>query len=141
MMSSVVLDFPWPLAITENGGGREAGFEAECVRNVEDHPPWLACQGCRVDRCGRDLRAPRGVPGEENATGGWSRVDGTAITPIAPSTAVAAASSTQPPDATASPTQPPVRGIAADKLRFAWWTDVGNLTPFQVSATGPGGGS
>ena len=24
-------------------------------------------------------------------------------------------------------------------LRFAWWTDVGNPTPFQVSTTGPGG--
>src|SRR6476620_570628 len=24
-------------------------------------------------------------------------------------------------------------------LRFAWWTDVGPLTPFQVSTTGPGG--
>ncbi len=28
---------------------------------------------------------------------------------------------------------------ATDILRFAWWTDVGNLTPFQVSTTGPGG--
>ncbi len=24
-------------------------------------------------------------------------------------------------------------------VRFAWWTDVGSLTPFQVSTTGPGG--
>jgi len=65
----------------------------------------------------------------QQAVGATSTV--TATTPIVPpSTAVAVA---------ASPTQPPVRGIAVDKLRFAWWTDVGNLTPFQVSATGPGG--
>src|SRR3954454_49193 len=24
-------------------------------------------------------------------------------------------------------------------LRFAWWTDTGNMTPFQVSTSGPGG--
>jgi peptide/nickel transport system substrate-binding protein len=24
-------------------------------------------------------------------------------------------------------------------VRFAWWTDVGRPTPFQVSTTGPGG--
>ncbi len=26
-----------------------------------------------------------------------------------------------------------------DKIRFAWWTDVGSLSPFQFSTTGPGG--
>lgn len=28
---------------------------------------------------------------------------------------------------------------AGDVVRFAWWTDVGNLTPFQISTAGPGG--
>ncbi len=30
-------------------------------------------------------------------------------------------------------------GAKADMARFAWWTDVGSLTPFQVSTAGPGG--
>lgn len=28
---------------------------------------------------------------------------------------------------------------SVDLVRYAWWTDVGNMTPFQMSPTGPGG--
>jgi peptide/nickel transport system substrate-binding protein len=48
------------------------------------------------------------------------------------------------PSPTTVPTVPPIltatpQARAASLLRFAWWTDVGNPTPFQVSTTGPGG--
>ncbi len=38
---------------------------------------------------------------------------------------------------TSSPSSQP--GTAVDRVRFAWWTDVGTLSPFQFSTTGPGG--
>lgn len=53
--------------------------------------------------------------------------------------------------AAAPTTVPPVRPRASEPaitpsperagraVRFAWWTDVGSLTPFQVSTAGPGG--
>ncbi len=50
-------------------------------------------------------------------------------------TSTAGPSATTPTIGTAGPT---TRRQAA-LLRFAWWTDVGNLTPFQVSTMGPGG--
>ncbi len=40
-----------------------------------------------------------------------------------------------PPTATVVATTSPTTGL----VRFAWWTDVGTPTPFQVSVTGPGG--
>ncbi len=45
---------------------------------------------------------------------------------------------TRGPGTDVSPTAIPA-GTRADVLRFAWWTDVGEMTPFQVSTTGPGG--
>ncbi len=33
----------------------------------------------------------------------------------------------------------PEASMSVDKVRFAWWTDVGTLSPFQFSTTGPGG--
>lgn len=45
---------------------------------------------------------------------------------------------TREPGANVSPTAT-TAGTGADVLRFAWWTDVGAMTPFQVSTTGPGG--
>lgn len=39
---------------------------------------------------------------------------------------------------TAAP-QPSPNPPHVDLVRFAWWTDVGNPTPFQISTSGPGG--
>ncbi len=44
---------------------------------------------------------------------------------------------TAPSGATASPSSQTTGVI--DRIRFAWWTDVGSLSPFQFSTTGPGG--
>ncbi len=46
-------------------------------------------------------------------------------------------SATSPSAVTASPSAPSSSAVA--KIRFAWWTDVGTLSPFQFSTTGPGG--
>jgi peptide/nickel transport system substrate-binding protein len=43
------------------------------------------------------------------------------------------------PPAPSTTSAGPRASRATAPLRFAWWTDVGNLTPFQVSTTGPGG--
>src|SRR5689334_13506639 len=40
--------------------------------------------------------------------------------------------------AAAGPASPTARR-QTNLLRFAWWTDVGNPTPFQISTVGPGG--
>jgi len=46
---------------------------------------------------------------------------------------------TRAPGAGATRVVPTAAKPVSDVVRFAWWTDVGNLTPFQVSTAGPGG--
>lgn len=61
---------------------------------------------------------------------GGSAVSGSDSTPMPTTTASMPAATEQ--TTTALPAHAP-------RVRFAWWTDVGNPTPFQVSTTGPGG--
>jgi len=60
---------------------------------------------------------------------------GSGAPPAAPSPVSRAALSPLPPTAPIVPTAPAATGL----VRFAWWSDVGNPTPFQISTTGPGG--
>ncbi|HMA34051.1 MAG TPA: ABC transporter substrate-binding protein [Chloroflexia bacterium] len=46
---------------------------------------------------------------------------------------------TGPTPTAIGPTAPPAGPRPVGLLRFAWWTDVGPPTPFQISTTGPGG--
>lgn len=57
---------------------------------------------------------------------------------IAGSNQAAPTASSAPASDAATSGGTPAAAIA-DPLRFAWWTDVGSPTPFQVSTTGPGG--
>ncbi len=43
------------------------------------------------------------------------------------------------PTALASSAASPMARTPTEKVRFAWWTDVGTMSPFQFSTTGPGG--
>ena len=69
------------------------------------------------------LQAAAGLVGAAFVAGCDAGSTGQPATPIPPPTATAAAPALAP----------------ANLVRFAWWTDVGNPTPFQVSTTGPGG--
>lgn len=55
-----------------------------------------------------------------------------------PSPATGAAGSAATPG-TATPTAEGTATAGVPSVRFAWWTDVGYPTPFQVSVSGPGG--
>ncbi|MDQ3328405.1 MAG: ABC transporter substrate-binding protein [Chloroflexota bacterium] len=46
---------------------------------------------------------------------------------------------TRAPGAGATQVVPTAAKPGSDVVRFAWWTDVGTMTPFQVSTAGPGG--
>jgi peptide/nickel transport system substrate-binding protein len=69
---------------------------------------------------------------------GCGTADATPTAVPSPATATTDAPSPLPATPTTGAAGPtvPRQGSA---LRFAWWTDVGNPTPFQVSTTGPGG--
>lgn len=81
------------------------------------------------------LQATAGLAGAAFLAGCTAGTGGLTATPspVAPPTPIPP--SPVPPTGTAVPTAAP----AAALVRFAWWTDVGNPTPFQVSTTGPGG--
>lgn len=82
-------------------------------------------------------RMLRGLAGAAGLAVLPSALSGCGASRPATGEAVAQATRTSTPFATAGTTAPTQEQTAL--VRFAWWTDIGNPTPFQVSATGPGG--
>ena len=78
----------------------------------------------------RLLGAISGIAGSVLASSLLAACGGTQAKSEAPTSSASAAPASSPSTSSSD---------TVDKIRFAWWTDVGSLSPFQFSTTGPGG--